>query len=352
MERSDGAKMPLCVSCGTIPIYNPRLNISICPMCDGPVKYTGNTASTLEILPPVGRPKSKIVEVEMPYSTKLLTQEQETFLNLSMRFITTHGVERLEPLEYSGKSSEVIKELRRLILPETVAPAYIEEVPKATLTLEQLRSMGLAVEDNEKKAELDIIQEEQLIDIQNEQEALPTGATNIIIQTGNPVNPSGNMGAPSADTGMNILVSSADMGVPSPDTGLSQPQESPMMGGMPIPSSTSPILPSTFIPPADSSRGGFVSGPRLPGTGGIITVGTGYHDFLQDGIMDGPGMGNNMGMRVPRRAPSRQLGGMGGFGNTPMPAMPRYNPNMGGEGGQGAPQYGGSNMMITVKKLE
>jgi hypothetical protein len=356
MERSDGTKMPLCVSCGTIPIYNPRLNISICPMCDGPVKYTGNTANTLEILPPVGRPKSKIVEVEMPYSTKLLAQEQETFLNLSMRFITTHGVQRLEPLEYSGKSSEVIKELRRLILPETVAPAYIEDVPKATLTLEQLRSMGLAVEDNEKKAELDIIQEEQLIDIQNEQEALPTGATNIIIQTGNPVNPSRNMAAPSADTGMNILVSSADMGVPSADmgvpsadTGLSQPQESVMMGGMPLPSAVSPILPAaTSIPIANNRRDGIVPGPRLPGTGGVITVGTGYHDFLNDGIMDGPGMG----MRVPRRAPSRQFGGMGGFGNTPMPAMPRYNPNMGGEGGQGAPQYGGSNMMITVKKLE
>lgn len=344
MERSDGAKMPLCVSCGTIPIYNPRLNISICPMCDGPVKYTGNTVNTLEILPPVGRPKSKIVEVEMPYSTKLLAQEQETFLNLSMRFITTHGVERLEPLEYSGKSSEVIKELRRLILPETVAPAYIEEVPKATLTLEQLRSMGLAVEDTEKKAELDIIQEEQLIDIQNEQEVIPTGATNIIIQTGNPVNPSGNIVPPSADMGMNIMVPSADMGVPPPDMGLSQPQESAMMGGMPIPSATSPILPAPRIQQ--------VQGPRLPGTSGIITVGTGYHDFLQDGIMDGPGMGNNMGMRIPRRAPSRQLGGMGGFGNAPMPAMPRYTPNMGGEGGQGAPQYGGSNMMITVKKLE
>jgi hypothetical protein len=291
----------------------------------------------------------------MPYSTKLLAQEQETFLNLSMRFITTYDVQRLESLEYSGKSSEVIKELRRLILPETVAPAYIEDVPKATLTLEQLRSMGLAVEDNEKKAELDIIQEEQLIDIQNEQEVLPTGATNIIIQTGNPVNQSADMVPPSADMGMNIMAPSADMGVPSPNMGLSPSQENQMMGGMPIPSAVSPILHTEAIPPTPSiqyagpRRDGIVPGPRLPGTGGIITVGTGYHDFLQDGIMDGPGMG--MG-RVPRRAPSRQFGGMGGFPNTPMPAMPRYNPNMGGEGGQATPQYGGSNVMITVKKLE
>jgi DNA-directed RNA polymerase beta subunit len=38
MERSDGAKFPICVACGTIPIYNPRLGIAICSLCDGPVK--------------------------------------------------------------------------------------------------------------------------------------------------------------------------------------------------------------------------------------------------------------------------------------------------------------------------
>ena len=70
MERADMAKFPICVACGTIPIYNPRLNIAICPLCDGPVKYMGDTIHNLEILPPLGRPKSKIVEVEMPYSTK------------------------------------------------------------------------------------------------------------------------------------------------------------------------------------------------------------------------------------------------------------------------------------------
>jgi DNA-directed RNA polymerase beta subunit len=122
MERSDGAKIPICVACGTIPIYNPRLGIAICALCDGPVKYIGDTVNNLEILPPLGRPKSKIVEVEMPYSTKLLTQEQEAYLNLTMRYITTSGVERLKPLEFSGTSSEVVKELPRLILPETVAP--------------------------------------------------------------------------------------------------------------------------------------------------------------------------------------------------------------------------------------
>ena len=77
MERSDGEKIPICVSCGTIPIYNPRLKIAICPLCDGPVKFIGDNIHNLEILPPLGRPKSKIVEVEMPYSTKLLLKNKK-----------------------------------------------------------------------------------------------------------------------------------------------------------------------------------------------------------------------------------------------------------------------------------
>ena len=149
MERSDGATIPLCVACGTIPIDNKKLNLSLCPMCDGPVKYMGDTVHNLELLPPLGRPKSKIVHVQMPYSTKLLTQEQESYLNLSMRYITTSGVQRLRPLELSENATEAVKELPRLILAETVVPVYREVVPKATIPLEQLRSMGASAQEVE-----------------------------------------------------------------------------------------------------------------------------------------------------------------------------------------------------------
>uniref|UniRef100_A0A6C0DE19 DNA-directed RNA polymerase n=1 Tax=viral metagenome TaxID=1070528 RepID=A0A6C0DE19_9ZZZZ len=162
MERSDGTKMPICVACGTIPIYNPKLNIAICSMCDGPVRYMGDSVHNLEILPPIGRPKSRIVEVEMPYSTKLLTQEQETYLNLSMRYITTSGIQRLTPLELSAKTGEAVSELPRLFAPVIRAPAYRDEEEEPKFTLEQLRSMGANVVQlpEEQQKALDVIVEE------------------------------------------------------------------------------------------------------------------------------------------------------------------------------------------------
>jgi DNA-directed RNA polymerase II subunit RPB2 len=162
MERSDGATIPLCVACGTIPIFNPRLKLAICPMCDGPVQYTGDTIHNLEVLPPLGRPKSKIVEVEMPYSMKLLTQEQETYMNVTMRYITTSGVQRLQPLERSGTSTEVIKELPRLIRPPIIVPSYREPIAEVLLSAKEIASMGLSVQE-ERNPELDTIVEEPIL---------------------------------------------------------------------------------------------------------------------------------------------------------------------------------------------
>ena len=185
MERSDGAKMPMCVACGMIPIYNPKLNISICSMCDGPVRYSGDSVHNLEILPPLGRPKSKIVQVEIPYSMKLLTQEQETYLNLSMRYITTSGVQRLTPLESSGTASQVATELPRLILPPTTVPAYIQPIEAPKFTLEELNSMEASMAEQlnpkldviaeEDAAMLEMEEPEQIIQVAMPQANMPQG---------------------------------------------------------------------------------------------------------------------------------------------------------------------------------
>jgi hypothetical protein len=320
MERSDGAKFPMCVACGTIPIYNPRLGIAICSLCDGPVKYIGDTINNLEILPPLGRPKSKIVEVEMPYSTKLLSQEQETYLNLTMRYITTSGVERLKPLEFSGTSSEVVKELPRLILPETVVPAYIEEVAPAVLTVDQLRTMGaqLATMSEAERAAM-----EAVLDDTNEGMALEQQAQmNAMAQLQNGVSP-----------GNQIVV---------PGEALAQPTE--VMGVQPVtvggllPPSMPALINST-VPQGE----GFVSGPQVPGGGPVITVRTDNEAMMADGIMPG---GFNMG-RQPRRS-FRSFGGMSGMGPM-MPSAPRYTPM---EGGNGMPSSVSSGGQITINKIE
>jgi len=316
MERADMAKFPICVACGTIPIYNPRLNIAICPLCDGPVKYMGDTIHNLEILPPLGRPKSKIVEVEMPYSTKLLSQEQETYLNLTMRYITTSGVQCLKPLEFSGTSSEVIKELPRLILPETVVPAYIEEVPKAVLTVEQLRTMGsqLAIMTEQERAVADTVLEESSEGIELEQNA----QMNAMAQLQN--------------TGQAF-----DVGEGTNQVMMPLEPNQVQQGGLEIPSNIQMIQSAGMLPPNFSSTlggEGPVRGPQVPGGGPVITVRTDAEAMMADGLM-GAGIGRQV-----RRNPYRNFGGMGQMG--PMgPSQPRYTPMEGGSGNN-----------ITITKLE
>jgi DNA-directed RNA polymerase II subunit RPB2 len=321
MERSDGAKFPMCVACGTIPIYNPRLGIAICSLCDGPVKYIGDTVNNLEILPPLGRPKSRIVEVEMPYSTKLLSQEQETYLNLTMRYITTRGIERLKPLEFSGTSSEIIKELPRLVLPETVAPAYIEEVAPAVLTVEQLRTMGaqLATMTEAERAAMEAVLDDSTAGVALEQQAqmnamaqLQNGLTNEIVVPGE-------------------AIIQPQMG----ETGLAPVT----VGGLPPPSM--PALINTEVTQGE----GLVAGAQVPGMGPVITVSTNQEDFMRDGIMPG---GFGMG-RQPRRS-FRSFGGMGGMNMGPMmPSVSRYTPM---EGGGGMPSSVSSSGPITINKIE
>jgi DNA-directed RNA polymerase II subunit RPB2 len=330
MERSDGAKVPLCVACGTIPIYNPKLNIKICPMCDGPVRFIGDNIHNLEVLPPLGRPKSKIVEVEMPYSTKLLTQEQETYLNLSMRFITTKGVSRLAPLEYSGTSSEIVKELPRLILPETVAPAYLEEVPETVLSVEQLRSMGMDVAkmSEEERAVFDAVADETPEGMSLEQQIQMNAMANL--------RDSAALG--NTATIEDVMESNSDRMFPESMTATVAPPpavSAVMSGGLPIPSLTDVV-----------GGEGLVKGPSVPAAGPVIAIRTDEEAFAMDGIMRDMG-----GMRPIRRNPFRSMGGMMG------PAMPRYTPSIGG--GAGANPNGGAGFAsvshsspLRVTKLE
>jgi len=154
MKRSDGTTMILCASCGTIPIYNPKLQIAICPLCDGPVKFAGSSTDNLEILPPIGRARCQVVKAELPYATKLLGDELSTFLNMGMRVLTTKDVQQFRDLtvrKQSGETTEGVEagegeaavvELRPLILKDTVVPEFMKEPEATKVTFEQLQALG------------------------------------------------------------------------------------------------------------------------------------------------------------------------------------------------------------------
>ncbi len=96
MKRSDGTTMVVCNGCGRFPIYNERLGIKVCPNCDGPVQFSGDTSKTLEVLPPLHQSRTSFSTIEAPYVTRLLSQEMETYLNMPLRFLTTKDVIELK----------------------------------------------------------------------------------------------------------------------------------------------------------------------------------------------------------------------------------------------------------------
>jgi len=101
MERADKTQFRICNGCGTVPIYNARQKLFVCTVCDGPAKFIGSSAQTLEILPTMERSLATTSIIEMPYATKLLGEELQTYLNMGMRFLTADNLTRLEaPLSF------------------------------------------------------------------------------------------------------------------------------------------------------------------------------------------------------------------------------------------------------------
>jgi len=145
MKRSDGIVLPICTSCGTVPIHNPRMNISQCTLCDGPPVFMGETASTFELLPPMHRQKGKIVNVEIPYATKLLLQELGAITNIHLRLITSGDTGRLRPFEPPTEGTTIVKEMKELVFEELEAPRTIEKTEEPTFTLQQLEDYGTQV---------------------------------------------------------------------------------------------------------------------------------------------------------------------------------------------------------------
>jgi len=144
MKRSDGTNFIICEGCGTIPIYNERQGLYICPLCDGPVQFAGENTKNLELIPPVKRAKAQFSRIEVPYAMVLLGQEMESYMNISMRYLTQKGLRHLKNIvgdddaETSAPDLTLINTplpVRPLLPQPTAAAEYAPpEVPKPVET--------------------------------------------------------------------------------------------------------------------------------------------------------------------------------------------------------------------------
>ena len=100
MVRGDEYYMAVCNKTGTIAIYNSMRDLFISPMADGPIKFTGNLLSEMNIQKMTRFGRSFSI-VRVPYSFKLLMQELMT-MNVTMRVITADNIDQLESMSYSN----------------------------------------------------------------------------------------------------------------------------------------------------------------------------------------------------------------------------------------------------------
>jgi DNA-directed RNA polymerase II subunit RPB2 len=149
MKRADAYTTYVCNGCGTIPIYNDSKRLYVCPMCDGPVTFIGDSATTLELLPPSKRSSATFSKVEIPYATKVLDQELAFFLNMSMRMLTEKDVTHLRgaplvELTADQQAAALAAKLPERTLLDTVVPERLEKKEEDfAVRPEDLSALGL-----------------------------------------------------------------------------------------------------------------------------------------------------------------------------------------------------------------
>lgn len=106
MKRGDGTTFWICNGCGRVPIYNEAEKLFVCPTCDGPLIYNGDTAETLTLQIPTRQSRATFSRIAVPYTLKLLDQEITAFMNAGFRFVTEGSVGRLRDADWNWPAEE------------------------------------------------------------------------------------------------------------------------------------------------------------------------------------------------------------------------------------------------------
>jgi hypothetical protein len=158
MERSDATTFIVCNGCGTIPLYNEKKNFYLCPLCDGPIRYAGDTVNTLEPILPPGRSQATFSKIAYPYASKLFGQELETFLNMGTRILTTSGLTKLHGMETIRETNPILNRLNKsqplkplpLLKSEIQVTAPVE--PEAAPTANELVALTSKLASEQREA--------------------------------------------------------------------------------------------------------------------------------------------------------------------------------------------------------
>ena len=159
MERADKSQITICNGCGTVPIYNEIQKLFVCSLCDGPVNFIGTNSKNMEILPTIKKSIATRSIVEMPYATKLLADELQTYMNMGLRILTGKGLSRLgQPAVELPAMDEVkaalAKPLPERVMPETRVPEFREAPPVEVKPAEEdLYAMGVIKGQEEEEEE-------------------------------------------------------------------------------------------------------------------------------------------------------------------------------------------------------
>jgi hypothetical protein len=247
MKRSDGTSVLICNGCGTIPISNPRLKLYVCPMCDGPIKFSGDTKDTLELLLPIAKSRVTFSRVDIPYAYKLLEEELNTYANMYMRVITAKHARTFQPLEIVDIDSE-----------ESVEEESIEEAPKEAPTLMNVAT-NLVAEGSQ------AIQETLGLSSDTEEKAI--AKANAVLEEPIPPPPE-----KTNETGTTIIIegSAPAEAAPAPAEAVPAPAEAAPAPAEPVPA------PAEAAPaPAPAAAGTEAAPPSLtlrPQSGGAAAV--------------------------------------------------------------------------------